>query len=112
MRQRFWPKLRANLHRVPFAQDAAAAYFSLTDPATPTRTKAILTGALVYFILPADVIPDMILALGFADDAAVVLAAVNAVRDSLTPEHYARARAALGVAMPEEAAVPPPHPSP
>lgn len=95
VRQGFWTKLRANLHRVPFAEDAVAAYYSMIDPATPARTKAILAGALAYFIMPADLIPDALVALGFTDDVAVLMTALNSVRGSLMPGHYERARAAL-----------------
>lgn len=95
VRRGFWAKLRANLHRVPFAEDAVAAYYSMIDPATPARTKAILAGALAYFILPVDLIPDALVAVGFTDDVAVLMAALNSVRDSLTPGHYERARAVL-----------------
>lgn len=95
VRRRFWPALRANLHRIPFAEDAVAAYYSLIDPATPARTKAILAGALAYFIMPVDVIPDALVVLGFTDDAAVLMTALKAVSGSLMPVHYDRARAAL-----------------
>lgn len=101
VRRRFWPTLRANLHRVPFARDAVAAYYSLTDPATPISTRAILAGALAYFVMPVDVIPDALVALGFTDDAAVLMMALNAVRGSLTPGHYDRAGAALQAPAPD-----------
>ncbi|MCW2245087.1 uncharacterized membrane protein YkvA (DUF1232 family) [Azospirillum fermentarium] len=115
VRRRFWPTLRANLHRVPFARDAVAAYYSLTDPATPVSTRAILAGALAYFVMPVDVIPDALVALGFTDDAAVLMMALNAVRGSLTPGHYERAGAALQTpadAQAEEGPAPDPAPDP
>lgn len=36
-------------------------------------TLALISFALVYFIIPTDIIPDFIPALGFTDDASVVL---------------------------------------
>jgi uncharacterized membrane protein YkvA (DUF1232 family) len=98
LRRDFWPKLKRNLARLPFAEDLLAAYYCALDPATPARAKAILLGALAYFILPADVIPDIILALGFVDDAAVIMAAVNAIGANLKPAHRARARRVLAQA--------------
>lgn len=98
VRRGIWTKLRANLHRVPVLDQALAAYFCATDPVTPFRAKAILMGALAYFILPSDAVPDWVVLIGFADDAAVLAAAVRAVRGSLRPEHQERARAVLEAA--------------
>ena len=95
VRRRFWQKLRANLHRIPFLEDLLAAYFCATDPATPYRAKAILLGALAYFVLPVDAVPDWLLIAGFTDDAAVLAAAVQTVRANLTPAHWGRAKEVL-----------------
>ena len=95
LRRDFWPKLRRNLARLPFAEDLVAAYFCALDPATPVRSKAILLGALAYFVMPADMVPDFILALGFVDDAAVIMAAVNAIKPNLKEHHRQRAREVL-----------------
>jgi uncharacterized membrane protein YkvA (DUF1232 family) len=95
LRREFWPKLKRNLARLPVAEDLLAAYFCALDPTTPVRSKAILLGALAYFVLPADLVPDFILALGFVDDAAVIMAAVNAIGANLKPEHRERAREVL-----------------
>lgn len=95
LRRELWPKLKRNLARLPFAEDVLAAYFCAIDPATPTRAKAILFGALAYFVLPTDLVPDFILALGFADDAAVIMAALKTIGANLKPHHGERARAAL-----------------
>ena len=43
----------------------------------------LIVGAVVYFLMPADLIPDIIVGLGFADDAAVIAWVVGAVRDEL-----------------------------
>ncbi len=78
--------------RIPFASDALSAWYCATDAATPTRVKGILLAALAYFILPFDVVPDIIPILGFTDDAAVIAAALTAVAGSITDEHRAKAR--------------------
>lgn len=54
------------------------------------QTIATLVAALAYFVLPADVIPDILPAVGFTDDAAVLAMAVAAVRSDLV--RYARSR--------------------
>lgn len=92
----FWDKLRRNLGRVPFVEEAVAAYYCALDPATPLQVKAVLMGALAYFIVPSDMIPDFIAGLGFTDDAAVLYAALRSVAAHVSDRHRTRARAALG----------------
>lgn len=92
----FWPKVRRTLGQVPFLEEAVAAYYCARDPRTPLQVKAILFGALAYFILPADVIPDIIALAGFTDDAAVLYAAIKAVLPHVKDEHHAKAREVLG----------------
>jgi uncharacterized membrane protein YkvA (DUF1232 family) len=91
----FWPKLAANLARVPFAEEAVAAWFCAFDPATPLKVKGTLLGALAYFILPFDVIPDFILGLGFTDDLAVLMTAVTLVKSHITQAHRDKAASVL-----------------
>ena len=54
-----------------------------------------LLGAIAYFILPFDFIPDMLPIFGFTDDAAVLATAIRLVATHITPEHRDAARAAL-----------------
>lgn len=95
VRNGFWAKLRRAMGSIDFAREAVAAWYCATDPKTPLRVKAILIGALAYFIMPADVIPDVIVGLGFTDDAAVFWAAWKAVSSHIDERHRARATAAL-----------------
>lgn len=92
VRQNFWPKLQKNLARIPFAGDVLAAWYCATDAKTPLKVKGTLFGALAYFILPFDVIPDVILGLGFTDDLAVLMTAMTLVKNHITQEHRDRAR--------------------
>lgn len=91
----FRRKLRATLGKVPFLEDAVAAFYCAVDSDTPLYVKAVLMGAIAYFITPTDVIPDFIAAMGYTDDAAVLLAAIRAVGSNLKPVHRKRARQAL-----------------
>jgi len=93
--RRFWAKLRRVLARIPFAEDLVASYYCALDRDTPTRVRAILFGAIAYFILPADAVPDLFAGLGFTDDAAVLAAAIAAVSRHLQPRHREQARAHL-----------------
>ena len=52
----------------------------------------MLFGALAYFILPSDVIPDFIAALGYTDDASIMFAALKAVQAHIVESHRTRAR--------------------
>jgi uncharacterized membrane protein YkvA (DUF1232 family) len=95
VRDGFWPKLKRNLARLPFAEDLVAAFYCAFDPATPLRAKAVLLGALAYFVMPLDVVPDFLLGLGFTDDLTVLLTAYGIVRAHLKPEHREKAKAKI-----------------
>ncbi len=95
VRRNFWHKARRTLGRVPFTEDAVAAFYCASDRATPLPIRATLFGALAYFVLPFDAIPDLLLGLGFTDDAAILVAAFTAARMHITEAHRARARAWL-----------------
>ena len=60
-------------------------YSMLVSSAISLADKAIVVGALGYFISPLDVIPDVILGTGFVDDASVLALALGAVVNSITP---------------------------
>jgi uncharacterized membrane protein YkvA (DUF1232 family) len=95
VRKRFWVKFRRIAARLPFAEDLLSAYYCAFDSQTPRHVKAALLGAIAYFILPFDFIPDMLPVLGFADDAAVLATAIRLVAAHITPEHRETARAKL-----------------
>ncbi len=95
VREGFWHKARRTLGRVPFTEDAVAAFYCATDSATPLPIRATLFGALAYFVMPFDVIPDFIPGFGYTDDAAVFLAAFGAASSHITADHREKARAWL-----------------
>jgi uncharacterized membrane protein YkvA (DUF1232 family) len=96
----FWTKLLRLGGRIPFAEDLAAAYFCVIDPATPGRVRGVLLAALAWFVVPAAVMPEFVAILGFTNEIAVTAIAVRMVRKHLKEQHYARARAALGIPDP------------
>ena len=87
-----WNLIRRIAKKVPFAEDALALYYCARDPMTETRVKLIILAALGYFVLPADLLPDIMPILGFTDDAAVIATAIAAVRGSITELHRRKAR--------------------
>jgi uncharacterized membrane protein YkvA (DUF1232 family) len=95
VRKRFWIKLKRVVGGLPFAEDLLAAYYCAFDKQTPRHVQVALLGAIAYFILPFDFIPDMMPILGFTDDAAVLATAIRLVAAHIRPEHRDAARAAL-----------------
>ncbi|MCP1999559.1 YkvA family protein [Nitrobacter winogradskyi] len=104
VRRRFWGKLKRVVAHVPFAEDLLAAYYCAFDKQTPRHVQASLLGAIAYFIIPLDFVPDMLPVLGFTDDAAVLATAIRIVAAHITPEHREAARAALKRGIENEAA--------
>jgi uncharacterized membrane protein YkvA (DUF1232 family) len=95
MDRSFWRKLRRVAASIPFAEDLLAAYYCAFDRDTPLPVKATLVGALAYFVLPLDAIPDVLPVIGFTDDAAVLATAIKLVASHIRPAHREAARNAL-----------------
>jgi uncharacterized membrane protein YkvA (DUF1232 family) len=85
-------KVRQTMGKVPFTRDAVAAFFAARDPDTPAGVKAAVMAALAYFIVPTDLVPDFIAALGFTDDATVFYGAWRFLAPHLKPAHEQKAR--------------------
>lgn len=66
-------------------EKALTLYLVLRDPGTPRWAKTTVLGALGYFIMPLDAVPDFIPGAGFTDDLGVLVLAVGAVAASITP---------------------------
>ena len=66
-------------------------YYLLTDDKTSWKHKSIIIGALGYFILPMDMLPDFIPFAGFTDDIAAITACIKATMENLTPEIKSKA---------------------
>jgi uncharacterized membrane protein YkvA (DUF1232 family) len=100
VRDGFWRKLRRALGRIPFAEDAVAAFYCAMDSATPLRARAIMLAALAYFVLPIDLVPDALTVIGFTDDATVLATAIAVAGAHIRPEHRAKAKRALLIETP------------
>lgn len=72
---------------------ALLLYYVLKSPSVTKGDKTAIIGALGYFILPLDLIPDFIPFAGFTDDLSAILLALHAVWKNITPEVKARAAA-------------------
>jgi uncharacterized membrane protein YkvA (DUF1232 family) len=53
-------------------------------PNVTPKTILLVVAALLYFLSPVDTIPDFLGAIGFTDDAAVVLFVLNAVKNEIS----------------------------
>jgi len=91
----FWRKLKRLVASLPFAEDLLVVHYCAFDRETPVQVKAVLLGAIAYFVLPFDFIPDYIPLVGYTDDAAVLAAAIKLVTAHITPTHREAARRTL-----------------
>ena len=57
--------------------------------------RATLLAALAYFVVPTDMIPDLVVGLGYTDDAAVLAAALRTLAAHIRTDHRERARVTL-----------------
>jgi uncharacterized membrane protein YkvA (DUF1232 family) len=72
VRKRFLDYFKKNKHSIGFAQQVEKIYDLLSSGQLETRDKAIIVGALLYFINPFDLVPDITPLLGFLDDVSVI----------------------------------------
>ena len=95
LRRKFWRKLKREAASIPYLEDVLTAHYCAFDRHTPMHVKAVLVGAIVYFVMPDDLIPDFLPIIGYADDAAVLGAAVKLMSSHIKPEHREAARRTL-----------------
>ena len=95
VRRGFWSKVKRVAAQLPFVEDLLTAYYCAFDRDTPREVQAALIGALAYFILPFDIIPDVLPVIGYTDDAAVLAAAIRLVAKHIRPEHREAAQRAI-----------------
>ncbi len=69
-------------------------YYALNGGCLPLADKARVIGALGYFILPTDLIPDFLVG-GFVDDWGALALVLYKIWDYITPETHALARRRL-----------------
>ena len=76
---KFWEKMKEVAKKVGLKVTSYALilYYVLQKDEVPLKDKIIITGALGYFILPVDLIPDFIPIAGYTDDVAGMLFAIK-----------------------------------
>ena len=92
-----WEKLKnvAKKAGIKVVYSALVLYYLSRDPNVPKTEKLKIYGAVGYFILPTDLIPDTILALAVTDDLAPLARALSSVSANITPEVEQQAEAKL-----------------
>lgn len=90
----FWVKIKkiATKAGAKLIYYALVLYYTLMNPSTPMKYKAVIAGALGYLILPLDLFPDFLPFAGLADDWAALIAAVTYALGAITPESKEKAK--------------------
>ena len=94
---KFWSKLTkfAKKAGVKIVYVALLLYYVVKSDTISKTDKRKIYAALGYFILPIDMIPDLIPFYGFSDDILIMLWALFAVWSNITPEIEAKANEKL-----------------
>lgn len=88
----FWTAIRKAAKKLAgkAIRQLLLAWNVMCDPKTPFGAKAIIGGALAYFVLPLDLIPDF-LPSGYVDDLAALAAVWRVVAEHLNDDHRRQA---------------------
>jgi len=107
-RVKLWKKIRHAGKTAGFTavEMSLVLFYTSTAKETPTWCKSVIYGALGYFISLIDGIPDLTPILGYTDDVAVMMAAMAAIAQYITPEIRAKSltktESILGPKAPKE----------
>ena len=82
--ENFWEKLERVGSKLSFTKDIKALYNYFIDPSISWYRKSIVVGALIYFIVPIDSIPDIAPLIGYLDDLGVITATIKFLGSELT----------------------------
>ena len=74
-------------------RDTYALYLAYQDPKTPVSAKVIGIATLIYLFIPADIVPDIIPILGWADDITVTYLLSKFAVSIIPPDIMAQHRA-------------------
>ena len=92
LRRKIWRKVKHEAANLPFLEELLTAHYCAFDRHTPLYVKVVLIGAIVYFVVPDDLIPATLPIIGYADDAAVLAGAFKIMSSHIKPEHRDAAR--------------------
>lgn len=106
--QDFWLKLNRFAYKAgrEIIEKALWLFYAAKRPETPMWARSVIVGALAYFILPTDAVPDFIPGAGYADDLSVLATAVGAVMLFINDEVKQKSEQALQKWFPKPATLP------
>ena len=89
----FWSKILKFYSRIgkPVVEKVLTLYYVVIDDDTPQWAKSVIYGALGYFILPLDLIPDIMPIVGFSDDLTAIVTAISIITKFIKKEHKEKA---------------------
>lgn len=95
----FWRKLgqSARVAGRELVEKALWLYYAAERPDVPRWAKLTMWGALGYFVLPVDAVPDFLPAVGFVDDLGALAAALATVAAYVDEDVKQQARERLCV---------------
>jgi uncharacterized membrane protein YkvA (DUF1232 family) len=84
----FWTKLKQFALKAgrDIVEKALWLYYAAQQPEAPTWAKAVIYGALAYFISPVDAIPDLTPGIGYVDDLGILASAIASVSMYITED--------------------------
>ena len=98
----FWAKLKR--YAVSAGADTVETtlklYYALQDPDTPHWARTTIIGALLYFIVPTDSLPDFLPG-GYVDDLGALAAAAWTVANHIKDQHQRKAKETLARWFPD-----------
>ena len=103
-KEKFWSKVTR------FAKKAGAnviyaaliLYYTFQKPDLPKKTKTTIIGAITYFILPIDFIPDILVGIGFTDDLVALGYAISQVLAHIDDSVKSQAKEKLSTWFPKQ----------
>jgi uncharacterized membrane protein YkvA (DUF1232 family) len=93
----FWSKARryARVAGHELIEKALWLYYATRSSRTPAWARSVIYGALAYFVLPMDAIPDLLPVVGFTDDLGALAAALVSVAPYIDEQVRQRTDATL-----------------
>ena len=85
---KFWDKVKGIAKKTgeTVLRPVLTLYYILVGDNVNIKNKAYIIGALGYFILPIDIIPDFLTVVGYTDDLAIIFLLLKQLQECNTPE--------------------------
>ncbi len=90
---KFWSKVKRFAKKLggDVLVTVVTLYLVSKDSETPIWARSTIIAALGYFILPVDMIPDVLIGVGYTDDVSILTGAVATVANSIKESHRTEA---------------------